>query len=167
MMKRQNQLRVVIGAGQYNNNPGWIHTQESELNVLNEVSWESNFSKESIDALLAEHVWEHFTYEEGQKAAELSWKYLKPGGYFRCAVPDGYFPDQEYQKIVQVGGPGPIDHPAASHKIVHTYKTLTTLFENIGFECDLLEYHDENSQFYQKEWDKDDGVIFRSKKNRS
>lgn len=163
-MKKQNTLKVVIGAGEYNNNPGWYHTQENELNVLDEASWQRNFSEESIDALLAEHVWEHLTYAEGLQAAKLAWEYLKPGGYFRCAVPDGYFPNQYYQKIIQEGGPGPSDHPAASHKIVHTYESFTRLFSEAGFECELLEYHDETGEFYQKEWVEEEGIIFRSAK---
>lgn len=51
------------------------------------------------------------------------------------------------QNIVQIGGPGPKDHPAASHKIVHNYKTLTKMFETAGFEVVLLEYCDENGSF--------------------
>lgn len=82
----------------------------------------------------------------------------------RCGVPDAFFRDETYQKIVQIGGPGPKDHPAASHKIVHNYKTLTKMFETAGFEVVLLEYCDENGQFYYNEWDANDGVIFRSKR---
>ena len=69
-----------------------------------------------------------------------------------------------YQNIVQIGGPGPKDHPAASHKIVHNYKTLTKMFETAGFEVVLLEYCDENGKFYYNEWDANSGVIFRSKR---
>ncbi|SDZ22625.1 hypothetical protein SAMN05421736_10814 [Evansella caseinilytica] len=36
-------LKVVIGAGEYNNNPGWIHTQEQELDLLDRSSWEKMF----------------------------------------------------------------------------------------------------------------------------
>lgn len=53
------ELRVVIGAGQYNNNPDWILTQESELNLLMRYQWVNRFSPNSISAILAEHVWEH------------------------------------------------------------------------------------------------------------
>ena len=37
------------------------------------------------------------------------------------------------------------------------------MFETAGFEVVLLEYCDENGQFYYNEWDANDGVIFRSK----
>nr|WP_077622888.1 protein distantly related to SAM-dependent methyltransferase [Sediminibacillus massiliensis] len=157
------EIRIVIGAGEYNNNPGWIHTQEEEINLIDEDTWNRRFDCQSITAILAEHVWEHLSYEEGRMAARICFDYLKPGGYLRCAVPDGYFQNEEYQHIVKVGGPGPLSHPAASHKIVYNYKSLTELFQIAGFEVKLLEYCDEQGNFYQNDWKAEDGVIFRSK----
>lgn len=156
--------KIVIGAGEYNNNPGWVHTNEDELDLLYENTWQEQFEEDSITAILAEHVWEHLTYEEGLEAAKRCYRYLKPGGYIRCAVPDGYFPDETYQHMVQVGGPGPADHPAAGHKIVYNHNNLTKLFEEAGFEVNLLEYCDENGRFYDRNWDIKDGAVFRSKK---
>ncbi|PEL07812.1 SAM-dependent methyltransferase [Bacillus sp. AFS017336] len=163
MSINREKLRVVIGAGGYNNNPTWIQTQEEELNLLEKSTWERKFEKNTLSAILAEHVWEHLTYEEGIKAAEICYEYLQPSGYIRCAVPDGFFQDETYQNIVKVGGPGPKDHPAASHKIVYNYKTLITMFETAGFEVTLLEYCDEDGTFHFNEWDGKDGIIFRSK----
>lgn len=164
MDSTQLDLRVVIGAGDYNNNPGWIQTQEEELNLLDAKTWEAKFDKMSLSAILAEHIWEHLTYEEGKVAAKLCSIYLKSSGYIRCAVPDGYFQDEAYQEIIKIGGPGPKDHPAASHKTVYNYKTLTKMFEAAGYDVELLEYCDEDGNFHFKEWDGKDGVIFRSKK---
>lgn len=65
-------------------------------------------------------------------------EFLRPGGYVRCAVPDGYFPNEEYQRGVQIGGPGPVDHPAASHKIVHNFRSITSMFNAAGFKVSLL-----------------------------
>jgi predicted SAM-dependent methyltransferase len=163
VIKRE-EIKIVIGAGEYNNNPGWMHTQEEELNLLDVTTWNDKFDNNCITAILAEHVWEHLTYEEGIEAAKLCFKYLKASGYIRCAVPDGYFPDETYQNIVKVGGPGPKEHPAASHKIVHNYKTLSEMFEAAGYGVKLLEYCDENGNFHYNEWDGIDGVIFRSKR---
>jgi predicted SAM-dependent methyltransferase len=164
MMENGKELKVVIGAGEFNNNPGWIQTQEDELNLLKREHWNEKFSPESITAILAEHVWEHLTYEEGIEAAKICYEFLKPNGYIRCAVPDAFFPNEEYQKIVQVGGPGPLDYPAASHKIVHTYETITSMFESAGFTVKLLEYCDENGKFHAISWKPEDGVIYRSLK---
>lgn len=157
-------IKIVIGAGEYNNNPGWIHTQEEELNLLDIETWNHKFEDNSISAILAEHVWEHLTYEEGIEAAKICHNFLKPSGYIRCAVPDGFFPDDVYQNIIKVGGPGPKDHPAASHKVVYNYKTLKGLFEGLGYEVKLLEYCDDDGKFHSNDWNGEDGVIFRSKK---
>lgn len=138
MAIKQDEIKVVVGAGVFNNNPGWVQTQEDELNLLDNTTWEERFEYNSISAILAEHVWEHLTFEEGVKAAEICYKFLKPSGHIRCGVPDAFFRDETYQNIVQIGGPGPKDHPAASHKIVHNYKTLTKMFEIAGFEVVLL-----------------------------
>jgi predicted SAM-dependent methyltransferase len=157
-----NEIQIVIGAGEYNNNPGWLLTQEKDLNLLNRRMWERKFKEESIKAILAEHVWEHMTYEEGVMAAKNCYDFLKLGGYIRCAVPDAYFQNEEYQRIVQVGGPGPEDHPAASHKIVYNYKLIKQMFEKAGFEVRLLEYCDEKGKFHYQPWNKEDGLIYRS-----
>ena len=95
--------------------------------------WNKLFSVESIDVMLAEHVWEHLTYEEGLTAAKNCFKFLKYGGYIRCAVPDKNFRNDWYQNMVQVGGPGPVDHPAATHKIVYDYELFKSVFEKVGF----------------------------------
>lgn len=159
-----NNLKIVIGAGEYNNNPSWLLTQESELNMLKRDDWTKRFKENTVDAILAEHVWEHLDFDEGKEAARICYEFLKPGGYIRCAVPDGFFPNDEYQRGVQIGGPGPKDHPAASHKIVHNYKTITKMFEEAGFEVSLLEYCDEVGEFHYNDWDEKKGFIYRSKR---
>lgn len=164
MVLKQKDIRLVIGAGDYNNNPDWLHTQEKELSLLSEENWKSRFNPNSLSAVLAEHVWEHLTYEEGLTAARICYKYLKPSGYVRCAVPDGFFPDESYQNTIKAGGPGPANHPAADHKIVYNYKMLAELFETAGFKVELLEYCDEDGIFHDSEWNGEDGVIFRSNK---
>ncbi|WP_130860266.1 class I SAM-dependent methyltransferase [Gracilibacillus phocaeensis] len=156
-------IRVVVGAGPYHNNPGWLHTNEDELDLLDESTWMEKFHKQSITAILAEHIWEHLTYQQGLHAAKICYQFLMNGGYVRCAVPDGFFPDPDYQKTIQVGGPGPKDHPAASHQTVHNYQTLTAMFQEAGFQIELLEFFDEDGAFHHQEWKGEDGVIFRSK----
>lgn len=154
-------MRVILGAGE-SQYPGWISTQEDELNVLNTEDWSRKFEPESIKCLLAEHVWEHMTLEEGIEAAKNCFSFLKPGGFMRCAVPDKNFDNDWYQNMVQVGGPGPKDHPAATHKIVYDYMTLREVFEAAGFEVELLEYCDENHDFHYTYWNQSDGMIGRS-----
>lgn len=154
-------MKIIIGAGS-TKQLGWVSVQEDELNVLKESDWESKYAPNSIKSILAEHVWEHMTFEDGIKAAKNCYKYLKPGGYIRCAVPDINFKNEWYQNMVQIGGPGSKDHPAASHKIVYDYKLLEEVFKKAKFEVDILEYCDEHNNFHYKYWNEFDGKIGRS-----
>lgn len=70
-------LKIIIGAGE-TRYPGWISTQENELDLLNVTSWNRQFSASSIDALLAEHVFEHLDFDEGILAAKNCFHFLKP-----------------------------------------------------------------------------------------
>lgn len=164
--KSQKKIQVAVGAGQFARvNPrfeGWILTEEADLNLLTRTDWEKKFRLDSVTTIVAEHVWEHLTFDEGVQAAKICYDFLKPGGFIRCAVPDGFFPNEEYQNGVKIGGPGPIDHPAESHKIVHTYQTLSTMFEAAGFQVRLLEYCDENGDFHANEWNENEGFIYRT-----
>lgn len=154
-------MKIVLGAGRTSFN-GWVSTQQNELNLLNRKDFEQRFVENSIDAMLAEHVWEHMAMEDGIIAAQICYDFLKPGGYLRCAVPDAYFRNEEYQKLVQVGGPGPADHAAATHKIVYNYHTFSQVFIKAGFEVSLLEYCDEQGNFHYTHWNEADGKIGRS-----
>ncbi|MFC6802483.1 class I SAM-dependent methyltransferase [Deinococcus caeni] len=88
-------LRVMIGAGEQRWD-GWTPTQQAELDLLEPASFAAFFGDRRADAFLCEHVWEHLTVEEGERAARLVYTYLKPGGRLRVAVPDGHHPDPAY-----------------------------------------------------------------------
>ena len=154
-------LRVIIGAGEQRWN-GWTATQQEDLDLLNPGSWTAWFGERRADALLCEHVWEHLTETQGRAAARLCFEFLKPGGLLRVAVPDANFPDAEYQRTVQVGGPGSADHPAADHQIVYDHTRLTAVLESAGFSVALLEYCDEAGRFHFHDWDVSSGPIYRS-----
>ena len=97
--------RVIIGAGDQRWE-GWIATQQAELDLLKPETFTKFFADERAEKLLCEHTWEHLTIEEGVVAARTCFQFLVPGGRLRVAAPDGRFPDAEYQRTVQVGGPG-------------------------------------------------------------
>ena len=141
---------------------GWISTQETELNVLCRSDLERIRENGKITAMLAEHVWEHMTKEEGIIAAKNCYDYLEPGGYLRVAVPDLNFKNQWYQNMVKIGGNGDPTHPAYTHKIVYDYISFKEVFECAGFVVDLLEYCDAEGNFHYKYWNEADGKIGRS-----
>jgi predicted SAM-dependent methyltransferase len=158
LIQNSPQVRLVVGAsGIFESN--WIPSDIEYFNMLNKYNWEYYFSNNSIDAILSEHVWEHLTIEEGITAANNCYKYLKPGAYLRIAVPDGYHPDENYITQVKVGGSG---EGADDHKMLYTYKSLSSLLEQTGFKVSLLEYFDEHGKFHENKWDIALGKIHRS-----
>jgi len=153
-------LRVVVGA-EGNFQQGWIGTEIDTLNLLKKRDWKMLFKPGIIDVILAEHVWEHLTDEEGQLALRNCFTYLKKGGYFRVAVPDGFHPDQNYIDYVKPGGHGA---GADDHKLLYNYLLMKAYLEAAGFKVRLLEYFDENGVFHYNEWAPEDGLIRRSKR---
>ena len=156
---RRRRLRIVIGAGGIYDR-GWIATDIEDLNLLKAEHWQRLFKPSSIDALLAEHVWEHLSEEDGYKAARQCYEYLKPGGRLRVAVPDGFHPDPKYIDHVKPGGCGPGAH---DHKVLYNYLTFSRIFEEAGFRVEPLEYFDANGLFNFVNWQPEDGKIHRSR----
>ncbi|MEX2308343.1 MAG: methyltransferase domain-containing protein [Pirellulales bacterium] len=150
-------IRIVVGsAGVFNE--GWISSNAQYLNLLVDAHWQRAFGEHPVDAILAEHVWEHLTLDEGRRAAAQCFKYLRPGGYVRVAVPDGNHPDPTYIQWVDVGGTGA---GAYDHKVLYTHDLLRNVFERAGFDVTLLEYYDEAGEFHRVPWDQSAGWIHR------
>jgi predicted SAM-dependent methyltransferase len=160
--------RIVIGAwSRYDR--GWIPTQREFLSLTRPADWSHCLEPASVDALLAEHVWEHLTESEGHAAARLCYRYLRPGGYLRLAVPDGLHPDPTYVELVRAGEgaqvpAGGLDGNAANHKALYSYRSLRSQLEEAGFRVILYEYFDEGGTFHCREWSRRQGTIWRSKR---
>lgn len=153
-------LRVIIGAGDQAWD-GWFPTGRDDLDLTRDDDW-TLFQARPADGFLCEHVWEHLTEDEGRAAAARVFGALRPGGRLRVAVPDGHVRNAAYRKMIQVGGPGPADHPAADHKTVYTVDRFVDLFRSAGFDVDPLEYCDANGRLHYHQWDWSDGPIYRS-----
>lgn len=151
-------IRIVVGSnGVFQ--PGWHPTEADFLNLLIPAQWAELFSEHPIEAILAEHVWEHLTEADGLEAARTCFRFLMPGGWLRAAVPDSLHPDPHYRNWVKPGGCGP---SADDHKLFYTYKTFSKVFEQAGFSVTLLEYFDERGEFHAMDWDPLAGRINRS-----
>jgi len=153
-------LKIVIGSANIYEDI-WCPTSIENLNLLEKKSFDSLFNYRKVDVFLAEHVWEHLTLEEGRIAAENCYSYLKRGGYIRVAVPDGFHSNVSYIKSVDIGGTG---EGSDDHKVLYNYKTLSKIFESAGFKVEVLEYFDEDNNFCFTNWDKEKGLIHRSKR---
>jgi predicted SAM-dependent methyltransferase len=146
-------LNVLIGGGQ-TSYEGWIFTDRDYLDITEPQDWSNLFEPNSIDRLLCEHVLEHLTEEECSMALAECYRYLKPGGLMRVAVPDGYRRDSAY---VAEASP-----PNAGHKVFFNVDTLPPLLVSLGFRVTPLEYFDESEQFHAGSWDESDGLVTRS-----
>ena len=155
---RPAKVRLIIGASE-DRYEGWMATNKGQLDLLRESDWDAQFEPNSVDAILAEHVWAHLDSDAAIEAAKNSFTYLKPGGYVRVAVPDGLHPDEAYIERVRPGGWG---EASDDHRVLYTYSTLKTVFESVGFRITLLEYFDERGTFRYQEWSLADGMIRRS-----
>jgi predicted SAM-dependent methyltransferase len=152
--------KIVIGSSGTRFD-GWVSTDQEVLDLIDTKSWASFFEPNSLDAILAEHVWEHLHPHEAATAAMTCYTFLKPGGYLRVAVPDGFHPDRSYIDAVRPGGTGA---GADDHKVLYTYASFRDLFVNSGFDVHLQEYFDERGQFHCSDWNPSEGMIQRSKR---
>jgi predicted SAM-dependent methyltransferase len=152
--------RIIIGSSgtAYD---GWVSTDRDVIDLLCEDSWQRNVGPGSLDAILAEHVWEHLSPHQAACAAGTCFRFLKPGGYLRAAVPDGYHPDPGYIDQVKPGGSG---SGADDHQMLYTYQTFCDLFVNAGFGVRLYEYFDRDGGFQYSDWNPSEGMIRRSKR---
>jgi predicted SAM-dependent methyltransferase len=153
-------LRIVVGASGFAQ-PGWVATDITALDLLREGDWRPIFAEGSIDAILAEHVWEHLSADDGLAAARRCRRYLRPGGRLRIAVPDGLHPDPAYVAAVRPGGSGP---GADDHKVLYTYQSLQSMLAGAGLQASALEHFDEAGQFRAAPWDPADGLVRRSRR---
>lgn len=156
----RNPCRIVVGSSGIAQDD-WLATEMQDVNLLEPESWSNYFGDGSVDAILAEHVWEHLTEAQGRIAAATCCRFLKPGGYLRLAVPDGNHPDQDYIERVRPGGSGA---GADDHKLLYTIDLLTDVLTKGGLEVKTLEYFDSAGEFHWVDWEPNDGLVRRSRR---
>lgn len=157
---RRPSVKIVVGASGFFP-AGWTPTEMDFMNLLRPRDWQRFFRPDSIDIILAEHVWEHLTPADGLAALRHCQHYLKKGGYIRIAVPDGYNPDPAYQAMVRPGGTGA---GADDHKLLYNHELLARQMEQAGLTPRRLEYFDIHGHFHAEEWSRESGFIYRSRR---
>ena len=155
---KKNGIKIVVGSsGIYNDS--WIPTDYQYLNLLNDEHWSRIFKPNEIDAILAEHVFEHLTKADGMEALRRLFKYMKQGARLRVAVPDGNSPNKNYIEMVKPGGWGA---GSDDHKVLYDVDALEHMFLAAGFIVERLEYFDAKGDFHQTAWQPEDGMVHRS-----
>lgn len=151
-------MKLIIGAAE-TSQKGWLSTDIGQLDVTKESDWNRILGDSKADCILSEHVWEHLTLEDSRIANMNVFNFLKPGGRYRIAVPDGLHPDKNYIDYVKPGGHGA---GAFDHKILYTYRDLSNELSKCGFQIRLLEYWDEKGDFHYEDWTVEYGKVERS-----
>jgi len=160
-------VKVIIGAKGTKQN-GWLSLERSDLDIRDRHMWARLFQPESLDAVLTEHVLEHLTPRDADRAARNVYEFLRPGCYWRIAVPDANNPSRWYQLCSR---PGSLLHLVANvlytpgepfHQVFYEHYSLTSLLATAGFVPRLLEWHDDRGTFYRKKWSPVDGEVRRS-----
>jgi|TARA_B110000114_G_C14999204_1_gene359941 predicted SAM-dependent methyltransferase len=156
------EIKIIIGASNtYQKN--WYATNESWLDITNENDWIRVFKKKNlISNILAEHVFEHLTYEECIKALKIISKYMIQNSKIRIAVPDGYNPDPIYLKNVGINGVG---IAADDHKQLLNKDVLFEILSKSNFKPKLIEGYDANKILHTEKYSIEDGFVKRSRQN--
>ena len=161
-VKRNETMKIIVGAAE-TYQVGWYSTNEQWLDITKIENWENVFNnKTCITHIVAEHVFEHLTYAESQKALKCIYQYLMNDGRIRIAVPDGYNPNPIYLKNVGING---IGDDAADHKQLLNIDFLSALMEEAGFAAIHIEGYTKNGTLIQNPYNPQDGFIMRSRAN--
>ena len=80
----------------------------------------------------------------------------------RIAVPDGYNPDPEYIKNIDINGSGVA---ADDHKQLLNVDTLSEILSKSNFNPKLIEGYDVNKNLYTEKYSIEDGFVKRSRQN--
>lgn len=152
-------MRVALGVAT-EKQAGWVGLVQAELDVTAEADWARRFVPASIDNILAEHVWEHLTWTQARRAVALAFRYLKPGGRLRLAVPDTLHASRFIVDAVSATGSLADEH---GHLVDYTHGLMSRLLAEAGFEVSLLDWWDEAGEFHNGYDGRDaHGYIMRS-----
>jgi predicted SAM-dependent methyltransferase len=167
----QKNLRLNIGCGS-NLEQGWINIDFYGPPDL--FRWDCRrgipFDAESVEAIFAEHVFEHFNPETGRKFLSECYRCLRPGGIARIIVPDAgkyllmysgdWGPIAETRPLIEENGKyrdywlndsyatkmefiNAIFRQGLEHKYAYDAETLVGKFKEAGFkEVTLRRYGD-------------------------
>ena len=149
-------MKIIVGAG-FTSEPGWESLTESDLDVTDAGQWAAMLTPNSLDAVLAEHVWEHLTWDEAVAATRNIARYLRPGGVLRIAVPDGMHACERYLAWVMPG----TGFNGDDHKLLFDYRMLSQLMQQSGLRPTLREWWDEGG-FHSNFTASEEGRIRRS-----
>lgn len=157
-IESQDQIRLAIGP-ETHCTADWIPAARDQLDLVNPASWSCFFQKSSVDAILAERVWDQMSEQDSRLAARNCFQFLKPGGYLRVAVPDGFHPAQQ-RKNSGCSEDAAIGRGRCSK--LYNHKSFANAFVAVGFNVQLIEFFDQEGVFHSNHWDVSKGLVKRT-----
>ena len=114
LVKRGEDVCLELGAGDRKRQDGWI-TVDITRNC--DLFWDLRkglpFPDESVSKIYSSHLFEHLTYEEGQRLLTECRRALVPSGVFSICVPNAKFYIDAYSKGDRLNvDPGLLHKPA-------------------------------------------------------
>ncbi len=154
---KNDKIKIILGVSS-TYFKDWLSTEQDILDITKANDWKKIFGDIKVDNILAEHVFEHLTEEEAKAAFLNLSKYLKKGGVFRFAVPDGYHPSRYLRSLIGING---IEKGADDHKIYFNINNVKDFIQNLDFETYPIEFFDSKGHFHQEKFDLANGFVKR------
>jgi len=171
LINERKTIYLEIGAGNKKGKNGWITL---DLTPDCDIYWDLNkglpFTDESICKIYSSHVFEHFTFKEGQRLLDECLRVLKIGGIFSICVPnaklwiDAYSNNKSlnitqffgyklaYTNISQIDYVNYIAYMDGHHKYMFDEKNLIIILKRKGFRNVRLRNFDPNLDLKERNY---------------
>lgn len=157
-LESHDRIRLAYGA-ETHCSEDWIAVERDQIDLVNPASWSCFLQKSSVDAILAEQVWDHLSHKDGKLAAQNCFQFLRPGGYLRVAVPDGFHPSQQ-RKMLRASDNSEMGR--GDDGSLYNHHSLAEAFVQAGFLVQLIEFFDKEGIFHSNQWDTSKGLVKRT-----
>jgi predicted SAM-dependent methyltransferase len=171
LLKEKETISLEIGAGAKMGQGQWL---TMDMNPNCDLVWDINkglpFPDESVHNIYSSHVFEHFSFKDGQRLLEECKRILLPGGIFSICVPDAkifislYLNDENFDKDKYLSykpadnGTSKIDlvnyiaYMDGHHKYMFDKENIISILKNKGFKNVKLRDFDRNLDLEKREW---------------
>jgi len=171
-LKEREKIYLEIGAGNKKGENGWITL---DLAPDCDIYWDLNkglpFSDESVSKIYSSHVFEHFTFKEGQRLLDECLRVLVKDGIFSICVPNakiyieaylisdclyenqffGYKP--AYNNTSRIDYVNYTAYMDGHHKYMFDQQNLIVMLENKGFSNVRLRNFDPNLDLKERDFE--------------
>jgi len=172
-------VRIAIGSGPNPTNVEFIPTDYPVVDICNATRLSALLEESSVEAMIASHVWEHFTYSQAIQALQNVQCLLVDNAIARFGVPDAQHPDKVYHdKKAREGFPERVfkadyrNSAYPGHRALWTEDKFATAASMAGLNARPLEWWSAGSiderKFCYTDYNGDEnGKILRSLKEDS